>query len=356
MRLRIALNRLALALLACLIVQANVRAQDQITFTQITFGSGCGSSYPSLSASGDKLAFESFCDLVPGSNPNGITQVFLIDSNGTGITQLTHGSNHSSNAGLDANGDKVVFISFADLVPGQNTDGNTEIFVINSDGTGLTQLTHTVGGVFVGAGDLANFLPAFNYPGRRIVFASDLDLTASGHTDNQPEIYEMNSEGTGKVQVTETPGGADSSSPAAEPSGRRVFFISNGDWVGNNPQFVAQLFSINLDQTGVRQLTDAPPPGLNLNERTGIDAAGRSVVFTSNADLVAGSNTDGNSEVFLLDTTTGLITQITNTVGGRGCFAPAISASGRMVAFSCDRDLVGLNPGLFTQVFLAKLP
>jgi Tol biopolymer transport system component len=328
-----------------------------VSYSQLTFA-GCDSEYPSINAAADQVTFQSNCDLIPGSNTGGNAQIFLINANGTGIVQLTYGSLPSNNPSFDASGNKVTFTSFSDLVPGQNTDDNSEIFVINSDGTGLTQLTHSVGGSFVGAGNLANYLPTLEYSGRQIVFVSTLPLVANGDTDGSAEVFAIRSDGTGLVELTNTPAGGSSSSPSTDPSGKHLFFLSNADWVGANSNNLQQLFRMNANATGVVQLTNVPGSGLSggFNEKTSVSADGTKVVFTSNADLVSGNNTDGNTEIFMLDTASGTFTQITNTNGGRGCWAPSISASGKTVVFGCDRDLVGSNPGQNPELFLAKLP
>ena len=324
--------------------------------SQLTFVPGFFTEYPSIDAGGNQIAFESNADLVPGSNPTATTQIFVMNVDGSGLTQLTHGTNKSANASLNASGDKVTFLSFDDLVSGQNTDANSEIFSINADGTALKQLTHTTGGTFVGTGFLANDLPSFNYSGKQIVFVSSLDLTSSGNTDNSADIYAMNSDGSKLTQLTNTPFGANSASPCFDPSGKRVFFLSDGNWTGENPNFVGQLFTMNVDKTGIIQLTHAPAPGLNENEKTAVDASAGKAVFTSRSDLVSGGNADGNSEIYMLDIKSGGVTQITSTVGGRGCWAPAISANGKTVVFTSDRDLVGSNPTHSWEIFMARVP
>ena len=143
-----------LSALAVLALSASVQAAPpRLIFEQLTVtsGDGCASFYPAMNDAGTLVAFTSFCDLV-GQNPDQNAEVFVMSSSGTSVHQLTStvsnpGSFGSQNVSLNRNGTTVVFSSDGDLVPGGNPDGNFEIFTINVDGTGLAQLTHTIGGI-----------------------------------------------------------------------------------------------------------------------------------------------------------------------------------------------------------------
>lgn len=326
-------------------------------FIQLTSASApYGSQYPTISGRGDLVVFDSNADLIAGRNPEQNSEIFLVNVDGTGLTQLTDTTNAlNTNASVDARGSKVAFISFSDLVPGENTDNNSEIFLMNGDGTGITELTHSTGGIFVGAGYLANFLPAIDHRGGRIVFVSTIDLIPGQNTDQGQEVFMINTDGSGLVQLTFTPVG-DSGDPSFDASGQHIAFISNGNPLGTNPDMNQELFMMNVDGTHLVQLTSTTGLFAKGNEKTSLDANGDTVVFTSEGDLVPGGNLDGNTEIYLLEIRRGQITQITSTVGGRGCFAPSISANGKTVAFSSDRDLVpGSNSDGNSEIFLAEL-
>jgi Tol biopolymer transport system component len=100
--------------------------------------------HPRLSQNSTRILFVSNADLLPPANADHSLELFLFDQL-SGFSQLTS-STVPDFIGLpspDAGADTVVFISNGDLLPPQNADGNTEIFVWRSAG-GLTQLTVTL--------------------------------------------------------------------------------------------------------------------------------------------------------------------------------------------------------------------
>jgi Tol biopolymer transport system component len=307
-----------------------------LTVTQVTGTAGCGNEYPAFDASGTRFVFESNCDLVPGANSDGSSEIFLMTVDGTRVRQLTSGSGSLGNVGVDASGRTIAFATTRDLIAGQNADGNSEIFIMDVDGGNLRQLTHTIGANEHGT---AHYLPALDYAGRRIFFVSLLFV--DGNPIDATRIHVVNSDGTGLGSFTS---GFEDGSPSIDARGN-VYFVGAS----------ANLYRARPDGTGIVRLG---PDGVmaNGNERTGVDAAGSRVAFTSQADLVPGGNPDGSREVFLLDIKTGAITQVTSTAApGMGCRTPSLAASGQSVVFSCDGDLAGANADRNRELFIAHL-
>lgn len=89
-------------------------------------------------------------------------------------------------AAADAEGGgKIVF---SRLVSGVLGAGNTELFVMNADGSGVAQLTHSP------YGDIE---PAWSPDGSRVAFQSNRDGTF--------EIYVIGADGTGETRLTFNP-------------------------------------------------------------------------------------------------------------------------------------------------------
>lgn len=349
-------RRAKLGALGILALTASVQAAPpHLTFEQLTVtsGAGCASYYPSMSNTGNKVAFTSFCDLV-GQNADQNAEVFVMSTNGTNIHQLTTtvsnpGAFGAQNVGINKNGTVVVFSSDGDLVAGGNADGNFEIFTINADGTGIAQLTHTTGGIPDNFGGCSH--PSFSPNGSQILFASDRDLISGQNSDNNQEMFLMNADGSGLVQITHTTGGF-GNWDGSMANGNRVLFSSDRDLVPpGNPAGFYQLFTINVDGTGVQQLTHTSD-GDNVAPRW--TANGKTLTFRSDADLV-GNNPDHSLEVFRMDTDGTHLVQVTST--STGFTAPwDISSNAKIIAIESDQDLVpGSNADHNGEIFLAKL-
>jgi Tol biopolymer transport system component len=76
-------------------------------------------------------------------------------------------------------------------------DGNGEVYVINADGSGQRNLTRK---------PRDDFAPAWSPGGRKIAFLSNRDGNSFvSKRDSNPEIYVMNTDGSGQRNLTRSP-------------------------------------------------------------------------------------------------------------------------------------------------------
>ena len=128
--------------------------------------------------------------------------------------------------------------------------------------------------------------------------------------------------------------------PEINGDGSRVTWSSMADLTEQNADAGAELFLWEAGE-GIRQLTDST--ATFSAAQPAIDLSGSVIVFEGNADLVPGSNLDGNFEEFLWDEQRGIL-QITDTEFGNPC-GKSISGDGNRVFFGLSNaDLTGENP------------
>src|SRR5262245_61270252 len=99
------------------------------------------------------------------------------------------------------------------------------------------------------------------------------------------------------------------------------------------------------------QVTVSTGSTSSANGNASISADGTRIAFSSNRNLT-GANADLGFEVFLYNTVSGTLSQITNTPSGFSSTTPSISADGTRIAFVSTGDLTGENPDGNYELFL----
>jgi Tol biopolymer transport system component len=249
-------------------------------------------------------------------------------------------------------GQQVVFASDRDMISGGNTDGNFEIFTIQVNGTGLTQLTRTTGGNTVcgGGGPGGNADPRFNSAATKIIFGSDRDLVSGGNTDGNGEIFEMNANGTGLTQLTHTTGGCGNGEPSLDATGSKVLFSSDRDLVGgSNTDGNYEVFSMNTNGSDIVQLTNTVNPA-------GVGSVAPRWTPDTNTIVFRGDGANSTYQIFRMSGDGSGLEQITWNTGGFGSAPWWISVDGKTIAVESDRDLVaGSNRDLNFEIYAIRL-
>ena len=238
---------------------------------------------PAWSPDGRRIAF--------ASDRDGNTEVYVMNADGSGVTRLTVNDAVDSSPSWSPDGRRIAFVS--------TRDGNWEIYVMNADGSGVTRLTDN---------DAYDWSPAWSPDGRRIAFQSK--------RDGNFEIYVMNADGSGLTRLTYN--GADDLTPSWSPDGRRIAFASGGR---------ARLDIYVMNASGVTRLTD------NYGGTPAWSPDGRRIAFTSRRD--------GNPEIYVMNADGSGVTRLTYN-DARDLFLndsfPAWSPDGRRIAFHSNRD------------------
>ncbi|MBL1259123.1 MAG: PD40 domain-containing protein [Thiotrichaceae bacterium] len=363
---------------------------DGTDLRQLTSAVAGDSRNPRLSTDGSVVVFESDANLINDENPPEeviiypgtifedtktvrYSQIFIMNSDGTGLRQLTRGrGGDSTNPDITDDGNTVVFQSSQDLLD-ENADGTVELFVVNADGSGLMQITEGAPKI-AGKRDDASRAASISADGSKIAFDSFIDLTPPLNDDFSNEIFVFDLTAylangalpSSRSAYTRQLSDTDIDDPAhilAEDA-FEASISADGTWVafaacinplGTNPTLADVIFVVKSDGTNLTQLTfvndikhDARMPS--------ISADGTAVMFTAKADLVAGNNLDLGNELFASSTDGAWLSQVTDdSVQKSGRIRTRISADGTQVVYHSKADFTGGNADGNKEIFLQSI-
>ena len=344
----------------------------QLTTTPDTFNTGSAT----ISGDGSTIAFTSDADLT-GGNLVAQTEIFAIDWNGGALRQVTTttailsftGDPSADGPSIVDDGSRIFYYSnFSSIFV--NLDSNFEIFSISSSGTGRTQITSSlldVGSVLPvvsGDGSRVTYLDISNQIGivtetvpggvtlslatTDVRLLSDPDLSSDRSTAvftrstglfSDAQVWKVDGDGGGLAQVTSLSGGG-ASSPSVVGDGQTLIFGSSADPLGLNIDASDEIFLINIDGSGLQQLT-AFPSGVAAADAS-LSDDGMKIVFEGDADP-NGLNADGSTELFTMNVDGSALSQLTDGLLGTTSRRAQLDASGLWVVFESNADFDGGN-------------
>jgi TolB protein len=195
----------------------------------------------------------------PGPNPDrrkGVMwkfhdgyDVFRANADGSNLRRLTDTPGYDAEAAVSPDGSQIVFTSTRD-------NGDPELYIMNSDGTNQRRLTNAKGydgGPFF-SWDSKMVCFRANRPKTESELAAYEDLVTNGNVRAMNlELYVINVDGTGLRQVTNN--GAANFCPFFHPDNKRLIFASN---MLDPKGMDFDLFIINIDGTGLERVTFSP--------------------------------------------------------------------------------------------------
>jgi len=140
---------------------------------------------------------------------DGNREIYIMRSDGSEQTRLTNNPADETGPLWSPDGKKIAFVS--------DRDGNEEIYLMNADGSGQVRVTHTT---------IDNYIYsawAWSPGGTKITFALGM-FTADAVNST---IYVVNTDGTGLTQLTDNQ--ESNHSPDWSPNGNLISFVSERD-------------------------------------------------------------------------------------------------------------------------------
>jgi Tol biopolymer transport system component len=277
-------------------------------------GSGVSSQDPVISADGSALIYSSDQEKDDGPAPPN-QELFAVDIDEGGVTQLTDtDEGFNLQATVSGDGEHVAWVTTSDI-NSENTDENAEIWHGRRDASGaFNPFTVEPLTVTTGLGPLANGLPYLNEAGDELAFVSTREVII-GDTNGSVDLYAMSTSPSTIRRITDGTGlaaGSFDGLGGIDDDGN-VLLTSVRDLDELSPS------SANADlnrEVFVAQPDDGDagtvPEFLQLTDTTGshvVDANmsnGRSgdVAIASDANLLSpGDNADDASKVFLFSRT-----------------------------------------------------
>jgi Tol biopolymer transport system component len=168
---------------------------------QVTHMSG-PAIFPDFSPDGSTLVFTA----KPADSPT--RDIYVISSDGSGLTRLTSGDGNNAYPAFSPDGSKIVFTS--------DRTGTWQVYVMNADGKAQTQLTFDA--------HPKDQVPDWSPDGSEIAYLADTHGIADTVSPSWGDVWVMNADGSVKRQLTHD---ATDYGTAWSPDGTRIATL---DW------------------------------------------------------------------------------------------------------------------------------
>jgi dipeptidyl aminopeptidase/acylaminoacyl peptidase len=207
---------------------------------------------PAFSPDGSKIAFTSTRD--------GNAEVYVMNADGSGQTRLTVNGAQDFGPVFSPDGSRIAFA--------RSVAGNADIYLMDVDGTDVARLTND-------GGAEPAFSPDGSQIAYTSTFIPPPPPPGSPPQRLAPDVFVMNADGSGRTQLTHNARPARTGSPAFSPDGSRIAFaVTAPNYAGlmtmnADGSDVNQLPNVNADSNpdwGVVYTPPEPPPIVPLLE------------------------------------------------------------------------------------------
>lgn len=225
------------------------------------------------------------------SDRTGNSDIFVQRADGSGVKQITNTSKNERNPALSPDG---LHIAYSALV-----GSSSQIFIMDSDGSNVRQITDSG----------FNVMPSWSPDGSKLVFSR------SPNSDSPPDLYTINTDGSGLLNITNT----------------STMREQNADWSADGSHIIyggsdsngSHIYSISPDGSGRKQLTS----GNGGDNEPEWSPDGSKIAFVR-------SDSTGTTRVYTMNSDGSGISKLWQPAYASNEHSPSWSPDGTMVTFS----------------------
>ena len=236
--------------------------------------------HPNWSPDGSRITFARGYE-------DGSSQIFRVNANGSGLTQIGDCSGDCLGDDFPSyspDGTKIAFIRFIGPVRADNNATSGGVWIMNADGSHPVQITQL---------DLPtvseNYAPSWSPDGRKLVFT---EFNTVAQPVGRQAVFVANIDGSAMHRIT--PWALDATEADWSPDGTRILVTSHHDVV---PPGKEQLYMVHPDGSHLVKVT---PAGLTEPDNIGgkFSPDGKKIVFRHQIDYAIG---DPDSQAYTMN-------------------------------------------------------
>jgi Tol biopolymer transport system component len=327
-----------------------------------------GSTSPVLTKNGHIIIFQSDASNLVTDDSNGVTDIFLFDSDRNTIERVSLAAHHtqvigiSSEPAVSEDGRFIAFQSQADNLVAGDTNHAWDIFIVDRQSSTIQRASLSIDGDQANG---ASYHPAISGDGRFLAFQSEADNLVVGDTNQTSDIFIRDIQNRETYLVSKGMHGWSANGGSWQPSissdGRFVAFSSYANnLVKGDTNDVMDVFVYDRSKNDIKRasLATEGTQGNLISGNPLLSADGRFITFESLATTLVEKDYNLSWDVYIHDCQTGSTDRITNSIndgkaGNDMSGSAVISADGTIVAFqSFANDLVDDDSNAIRDIFI----
>ncbi|MEK6749872.1 MAG: putative Ig domain-containing protein [Pseudomonadota bacterium] len=321
-----------------------------------------------ISANGRYVIYSSTASNLVSGDTNGFRDIFMYDRRNNSLKKITHNlsggatDGNSSDVAVSGDGHFVVFASDATQLVASDANALRDIFVYDRDTDSYEKISNGVGGV---AANGNSYWPSISNDGRYVAFVSEANNLVSGDTNAARDAFVFD-RNTGVMKRIGSLGGQNNGASghvAVSGDGQYVVFESDAtNLVSSDSNGVTDVFLYN-NTTGAVKLISRAIGGAYGNAKSSsaaIDSSGRYAAFVSSATNLVTGDTNSKDDIFIYDIAKNALSRVSTTSAGTeangNSASPKISKNGKFVVFTSDAtNLVTGDTNATTDIFVKDI-